>query len=260
MIKGSVFNIQKFAIHDGPGIRIVIFLFGCPLSCWWCHNPESQGTCNAVTFAKNNSSNKHLISKEITVNHVMEEIEKEIIYFDESGGGVTFSGGEPLMQPDFLKILLKECKKREIHTALDTTGYSSEEAFNSVIDDVDLFLFDLKLINDDLHKQYTGVSNQIIHKNLETLARMGKKTIIRFPVIPDITDTKDNLLAIKKYLLSLKTIKDINLLPYHKTTESKYIKLNRKYKLSGMNPPGENKMILLKNEFEEYGFKVKIGG
>ena len=185
--RGIIFNIQRFAIHDGPGIRTTVFFKGCPLRCWWCHNPESHKIlpekfdgCNLRRgFDQSFSMNKDEIGKEISVDELMNEIVKDRVFYEESGGGVTFSGGEPLMQPEFLIESLKECKALGIHSAVDTSGYTSEGVIDRVSSYADLFLFDLKLMNDDVHEKYTGVSNQIILKNLIELDQLGKKIIIK---------------------------------------------------------------------------------
>jgi pyruvate formate lyase activating enzyme len=251
---GVIFDIKRFAIHDGRGIRTTVFFKGCPLNCHWCHNPESQEKEPAATPAKKT------IDQTVSVEYVMAEIEKDILFYDESRGGVTFSGGEPLMQPLFLKALLDECKKRDIHAILDTSGYASSHIFNSIIDKVDLFHYDLKLMDIALHQKYTGVPNQQINENLKKLSIKKKNVVIRFPVIPGITDTAVNLKEIAEFISSLKGINEIDLLPYHRTAAEKYRRLKKEYLLDGLNPPTKKKMMDLKASFEARGFKVKIGG
>ena len=204
---GIIFNIQRFAIHDGPGIRTTVFFKGCPLRCWWCHNPESHKIlpekfdgCNLRRgFDHSFSMSKDEIGKEISVDELMSEIVKDRVFYEESGGGVTFSGGEPLMQDKFLIESLKKCNTLGIHSAVDTSGYTSEGVIDRVSNYADLFLYDLKLMNDDVHQKYTGVSNQIILKNLIELDQLGKKIVIRIPIVPEITDTNENLFAIRGF-------------------------------------------------------------
>ena len=253
-IKGIIFDIKRFAIHDGRGIRTTVFFKGCPLSCWWCHNPESQKKEPEANQAK------QTIGERVTVEHIMTEIEKDTVFYDESSGGVTFSGGEPLMQPDFLNALLDECRKKDIHTILDTSGYAFPDIFASVIDKVDLFYYDLKLMDNDRHLKYTGVDNRRINENLATLSRKKKKTVIRFPVIPGITDDPQNIKELAEFVSRLEGIEGIDCLPYHKTAAEKYKRFAVEYRLTGLNPPASARLEEIKNSFEEYGFKVKIGG
>ncbi len=198
MTTGIIFDIKRYAIHDGPGIRTTVFLKGCAASCWWCHNPESQTTEIEQAVRKNRLDDCvieeiEMIGKKMTVREVLIEIKKDRVYFDESGGGVTFSGGEPLLQENFLRELLIACRQDGIHTTLDTTGYASEDVFNSIIDHVDLFLYDIKFIDDNLHQKFTGVSNMTILNNLITLVKMNKSVRLRLPVIPEMTDSIKNI-------------------------------------------------------------------
>ncbi len=266
MKEGIIFDIKRYAIHDGPGIRMTVFLKGCPLRCWWCHNPESQSPQPEICLkkapldAKPPLIEKEIVGKLVTVEQVMAEIDKEIVFFDESGGGVTFSGGEPLMQTQFLAALLDECRANEIHTALDTSGYAMPELFNSIIDKVDLFLYDLKLMNDRQHRKYSGVPNHYVNKNLQMLSDKGKKFIIRFPVIPSITDTAENLRQVKKFLSTFESMEKIDLLPYHIIANNKYERFNKKNEMKNIEPPSNQEMYRLKADFEDAGFQVKIGG
>ena len=246
MLKATIFDIKRFAIHDGPGIRTTVFFKGCPAECWWCHNPE----------ARKKTDN----DRQVSVEQLVAELEKDVIFYDTSGGGVTFSGGEPLMQHEFLKEVLNECSKRYIHTALDTSGYALKKVFDSVIDKVDLFLYDLKLMDDEKHMKYVGVSNRLILENLEALAEKGRETWIRFPVIPGITNTQENIYKVREFASSLNSINKIDLLPYHRIGESKYEKLGLENKMKGIAPLSDKEMNELKKYFEDYEFKVKIGG
>ena len=170
---GIIFNIKHFAVHDGPGIRTTVFFKGCPLSCRWCHNPESINPNLEeieVPYARVSVTakkcGKDTVGKKVQVSEIMSEVLKDVIFYDESGGGITISGGEPLMQPDFLFSLLKECKIHNIHTCVDTSGYAPRKIIESIVDYVDLFLYDIKLLDNEEHVRYTGVKNDRIFQNL----------------------------------------------------------------------------------------------
>ncbi|MHA2204051.1 MAG: glycyl-radical enzyme activating protein [Candidatus Hodarchaeales archaeon] len=257
--KGIIFDIKKYALHDGPGIRTTVFLKGCPLNCWWCHNPEGQNP-NPEKIWKDQNTQKEIIGREVSVEEVITEIEKDLIFYDQSGGGVTFSGGEPLMQPDFLDHLLIACQTRELSTTLDTCGYASWEIIKRVKDKIDLFLYDLKMIDDTKHQKYMGVSVLPILSNLKKLDAEGKNLIIRIPVITGITETKQNINQLIEWITELKTIREINLLPYHKIGYNKYTKLNRENKLVNLNPPSTERLDQLLDTFRGLGFITKLGG
>jgi pyruvate formate lyase activating enzyme len=265
-MKGLIFDIKKYAVHDGPGIRQTIFFKGCPLDCWWCHNPESRRCSEEIILEKKSLdglvfTDEKAVGKWMTTDEVMEEIEKDVVFFDESDGGVTFSGGEPLYQFDFLMSLLRACREKGIHTTVDTTGFCKEEIFRKLYGEVDLYLYDLKLMDDELHKKYTGISNRVILKNLESLSGTGEKVILRFPVVPGITNTKENLDQLKKYIEPLDLgLKKISLLPYHDFGKEKYAKFNVANRLDGIKPLQKKDLQELKAEFEEMGYEVKIGG
>ena len=266
--KGIIFNIQRFAIHDGPGIRTTVFFKGCPLRCWWCHNPESHKIlpekfdgCNLRRgFDQSFSMDKDEIGKDISVDELVNEIVKDRVFYEESNGGVTFSGGEPLMQYEFLSQVLGECKSTGIHSTVDTSGYASNEVIKKAAENTELFLYDLKLMNDDLHQKFTGVSNQIILKNLVELDQLGKKIIIRIPIVPEITDTNENLFAIRGFISYLNNIIEVNLLPYHRAGEGKYIKYGRENKMGDTVSPERKNLENIRDFFSESKYKVKIGG
>jgi pyruvate formate lyase activating enzyme len=247
---GFISNIQRFTVHDGPGIRLTVFFQGCPLACWWCHNPEC---------IRDFRSKGHSRADEFTETQLLKEIQKELIFMDESGGGVTFSGGEPLWQPDFLRNMLTACREEEIHTAVDTSGFASQKVLESIIDLPDLFLFDLKIINDALHRKYTGVSNQVILKNLGTLNERNKNVIIRIPIVPGITDTEENIDDIQRLLSGMPNLIKVNLLPFHSMAESKYIRLNMPYKLTGLKESDEKRNKEIKKIFTRAGFDTCLG-
>ncbi len=265
---GIIFDIKKYSIHDGPGIRTTVFLKGCPLNCWWCHNPESQNRKPDIVpegisrkkFHLKYKKDKELIGMEMTVNEVMDEIRKDVIFYDESGGGVTFSGGEPLFQPDFLYQLLLECKREDIHTAIDTSGYASIEIMKKIFPLAGLFLFDLKLMDDKQHEKYTGVRFQPIKETLEFLSHQKTKINIRIPIIPDITDTVRNLDQMIKFIAQLNNIVKVSLLPLNHLGDKKYDDLEKQNKLKDVPPPSDERMEQIKQQFQDSGFKTEIGG
>jgi len=266
MDKGIIFDIKRFALHDGPGIRTTIFMKGCAASCWWCHNPESQSEGVEKAIRRNVFDGcifeeEENIGKKITIAEVMAEITKDLIFYNESGGGVTFSGGEPLVQADFLNEVLRCCLKQGIHTTLDTTGYAVQNIFESIMHKVDLFLYDLKFVDESLHQKYTGVSNENILNNLHLLVRNKKSIIIRFPVIPGITDSKSNIETLLSYIAEIKkNLLGIDLLPYHKIAGHKYAKLQKENLMSGTREPSKASLEKMKDIFEKTGLPVKIGG
>ena len=204
-MQGLVFDIRRFTVHDGPGIRTTVFFKGCPLSCIWCHNPESQYGFPETTI-KNLSLEGRIFKEEevsglwMNVDEIIEEVEKDRVFYDESGGGITVSGGEPTSQADFLLALLGEMKARGLNVALDTCGYVNWNQLAATMNYVDLYLYDLKLLDDKQHFMYTGVSNKLILDNMQKLARSGKRIIVRLPVIPGISDTDEFFSALRTFL------------------------------------------------------------
>lgn len=257
---GIIFDLKKFAIHDGPGIRTTVFMKGCPLACWWCHNPEGRRCEPEKIVIKNRRSKEEFFGREIAVDELMKEIEKDTIFYEESGGGVTFSGGEPMNQIEFLEEMFRLCKKNKISTAVDTSGYVPFDYFDKIYDLVDLFLYDLKLMDDNLHQKYTGVSNKLILDNLIKLAETRNKIIIRIPIIPDITDSKENLDDIANFLVSLENITDICLLPYNKLGEDKRERFGIKNNLEKLAIQENDEINRLGVCFDSSRFRVKIKG
>lgn len=264
-MEATIFDIKHFAVHDGPGIRQTVFFKGCPLRCWWCHNPESQ-EINPEKFIRVNKLDGKEFKKEITMgyktsaNDLLKTILGDLIFFEESGGGVTFSGGEPLMQAKFLHEVLVLCKQKDIHTCIDTTGFASEDTIKKIAELTDLFLFDIKLIDSEKHQKYTGMPVAGILKNLQWLDQNNKKVILRFPVIPEITNTNKNISEIKTLLKTFKNINQIDLLPYHNISNGKYTRFNKINRLIDTKPLSDEDMLKLKSDFESIGFKVGIGG
>jgi len=251
--QGIIFNIQQFSVNDGPGVRTTVFLKGCPLSCSWCHNPEGISD-------KIQKLNGDTFGRKISAEEVFKEIEKDRVFYDQSGGGVTFSGGEPLAQAEFLLECLDLCKDNGIHTVIDTTGYTDLDIIEKFAHKTDLFLYDLKFISPVLHLRHTGVSNSEILENLDYLISNGSNLIIRIPLIPGATFTDSNLKEIIQYLDKYdKKISEINLLPYHRIAKGKYEKFNIKYQIKGKELSKEN-IQEAANLFITAGYKVKIGG
>lgn len=244
--QGTIFDIKRYSINDGPGIRTTIFFKGCPLNCIWCHNPESRSQ------SPQPASNKDIIGKLMSESELLKEIEKDQIFYDQSGGGVTFSGGEPLLQFNFLTSILSECNKKGIHTAVDTSGYLSPTLFRQIAPKADLFLYDLKLLDNDSHNHYTGVPNHIILENIKTLSELKIQTTLRFPVIPTITDSDENIKRIGIFASSLENIHEINIIPYHRNAEAKYIRLKLEYNLRGIVPPSDDHLNHIKKLFQQY--------
>lgn len=265
-ISGTIFNIQKFSINDGPGIRTTVFFKGCPLNCLWCQNPESKNPDTETDMNQHQKGYRNIfcdrysIGSVVTVSDVMDEVIKDYIFYEESGGGVTFSGGEPMLQPDFLLELLIKCSHKGIHTSVDTSGFAPKNDFKRIRNYADLFLFDLKIMDDETHIKYTGVSNKLIHENLVDLSRNNNNIIIRIPLIPGITDTELNLKEIIEFLVDLKTIRKVSLLPYNEFSESKYKRFNIDYTLGKLEVQSDEKLSYFSNMFKSNGFEVKIRG
>ena len=265
IMSALIYDIKRFAIHDGPGIRTTIFFKGCPLGCWWCHNPESLKAEPEITTRKNKLDGECYniqvtTGKKTSLKELMQEIKKEWVFMNESNGGVTLSGGEPLLQHKFLLKILKKLRKEKIHTAVDTTGYASQEVFNRIAMETDLFLYDLKLMDDAMHQKYTSVSNKLILRNLEFLHENRIQTIIRFPLIPGINDN-GNMEEMRDFLISkCPDFKEIHILPYHKIASHKYRQFGIVNKMKDQPEPTEKDLEKAKLSFEKAGFKVLIGG
>jgi pyruvate formate lyase activating enzyme len=301
MTAGMIFDIKRFSIHDGPGIRTTVFLKGCPLTCGWCHNPESQrsipelilrpgrciacGACmdicqrNAITEKTGSyqtdraaciacgecvevcyAGAREILGRELHAKDVIEEVLRDQPFFDQSGGGVTFSGGEPLMQPEFLKELLKTSKDNGLHTALDTCGYASREDIDAILDLTDLILFDVKILDDKNHVRYTGASNTLVKKNLSYLSETGQNLIIRYPVLPGVNDSREQIRKLGEYLKNLPTVKRIDLLPYHELSGDKYLRLGLCFDSENWRIPSKEELGEIQYILMDFDLLVSIGG
>ncbi len=296
-----IFDIKKFAIHDGPGIRTTVFFKGCPLACWWCHNPEAMlhkrelvffegkciscgecfevcpeqaheqlpdgsrvyhrdkcllcGKCADVCYAEA----LVMEGREVTVDELMVELRKDAPFYENSNGGITLSGGEPTRQHEFALALLKKCKAEGFHTAVDTAGQTPWRILAGILPYVDLVLFDIKHIDETDHKKHTGVPNRLILENLAKIGDSGTDIEIRMPIIPGINDAEEIIGRTAEYLIDIKGITRIELLPYHKLGESKWSRLDREYKLRDLEPPGSEHMGALAEVIRSYGMEVHVG-
>ena len=305
-----IFDIKRYAINDGPGIRIAIYFKGCPLRCAWCHNPESQSpkvqklyteskcigaqecvkmcpedaltltpkgivtdyeTCTLCGICADVCPTKaiEMSGRMYDVNELMEIIQKERIHIDHSGGGVTFSGGEPLMHPEFLLKMLKACGEKNLHRTVDTCGFADAETLMKVAKRTELFLFDLKLMDPVKHKKWTGASNKLILKNLRILAETGANINIRIPLIKNVNADRKCLVEMAEFTADLNQKRrdlkiaspiTVNILPYHNIAAHKYSKLGMKYNEFNMAEPTEKELNRAVSIFKEYGLEVEVGG
>ncbi len=299
---GWVFNVQRYAIHDGPGIRTTVFLKGCPLACLWCDNPESQSPRPQVFFwedrcihcgycltvcptgailgdaqARKEIDTEHCnlcglcteqcfagaleqVGSQKTVDEIMGIVLEDQPFYDESGGGMTLSGGEPLAQPQFAFQLLKTAHEHGIHTAIETSGFGSWQTWENLLPYLDLILYDLKEVTGKQHKKFIGVSNELILDNLRRLAQTGKPIIIRRPVIPGYNDAPESIHILGQFVKQLETIHEIDLLPYHRLGQKKYEHLGRDYVLGDTPTMKDEEVAGLRDILLSYGFRVKVGG
>ena len=255
--KGRIFDIQRFSVHDGPGIRTIFFLKGCFLRCRWCCNPESQsGDIEQMTIGGNTKT----VGRDVTVAELLEIAEKDRIYYRRSGGGITLSGGECLFQSEFAANILKACKEKGINTAIESTAFSDFYKIEPLLENLDLFLMDIKHIDSAKHKAFTGVPNDIIKRNAPEIAKACKELIIRVPVIPTFNDTPGEISDIATFAASLPGVKEIHLLPYHRLGYDKYVGLGREYTMGDVPLLSQEKVAELKMAAEKSGLIVKIGG
>lgn len=256
--QGRIFDIQKYSIHDGPGIRTIVFLKGCPLRCKWCCNPESQKR-EIQTMVQ--AGKVKTVGRDVTVEEVMEEVKKDIVHYRRSGGGMTLSGGECLMQPDFSGALLRAARESGINTAIESTGFARFEVIQDrILPWLDLYLMDIKHMDSKKHKLFTSQPNELILENARKITDSGQKLIVRVPVVPTFNDTPEEIYAIARFARTLKGVEEIDLLPYHRLGQDKYEGIGREYSLASIEPPSNEKMEVLKEVAASVGLKVKIGG
>jgi pyruvate formate lyase activating enzyme len=299
-VTGHVFRIERFAVHDGPGIRTTVFFKGCPLRCAWCHSPESQSAAPELMLRQDrcilcfecldhcrlgaisrvdgqpivntaiclrcgecaegcSTGARTRVGSVMTDSSVIDEITRDTIFFDQSGGGVTFSGGEPLMQAGFLAALLDRCRALRIHTAVDTCGAAPPEHLARVADRADLFLFDLKHLDDTFHRRTTGSSNVQILENLRALAARKANVIVRFPLIPDLNDDVDHIERVGRFVRSL-GLSRIDVLPYHRAGSGKYPATGRDYALATSEPPSGADRTRAVRILTDCGLQAAVGG
>ncbi len=301
MEQGLVFDIQKYSTRDGPGIRTTVFLKGCPLSCWWCQNPEGIEAQPILDYAVSRcigceqcvdscsteslrltsegiersdescvlcgvcseacpSDSRRMVGEVKTVAEVMARIDKDAIFYDESGGGVTFSGGEPLAQPEFLTALLRACGLAGIHRVVDTSGLASREVLREVAGLTDLFLFDVKTLDPARHREVTGVPSEPILANLRRLCEWGAKVRVRIPVIPGINDDDRSLEELGAFLGTLPRLEGVSLLPFHPSAKEKHERFGRRWRLDGAEGiPGE-RIEEIAARMARHGLETKVGG
>lgn len=229
--KGIIFNIQHFSIHDGPGIRTTVFFKGCPLKCPWCSNPESQ-KIQPEEMLDINTNKNILVGEEKTVDQIINEVLKDIDFYEESNGGITLSGGEIFTQFEFAKNILKQAKKLSIHTAIETTAFTTKEKFKDLIQYADFIYTDLKHYDSDKHLKVVGSDNKLIIENITYAFKNNKNIILRIPVIPDFNNSLEDARQFSILLKKMK-VNNVQLLPFHQYGENKYRLLNRFYKMAG---------------------------
>jgi pyruvate formate lyase activating enzyme len=296
MNTGTIFDIKRYAINDGPGIRTAVFFKGCPLECWWCHNPEGQlyqpqlmirenrckssGTCvevcpqgainwdhkPSVDWGKCDNCGKcaelcnagglEMVGRQVSADVLMAEIERDVPFYDQSQGGVTFTGGEPMTQTEFLQEVLFACREMHIHTAVDTSGFTNWNNLHSIAALVDLFLYDLKLMDNTRHIKFTSVSNKLIIANLLKLAETGAHIIVRIPLIPGINDDVENIESCAMTLAKLPGLDGAEVMPYHSIGTAKYEALGMKYKIGNLRPPAEEQIERVEAMLSNQGIPV----
>lgn len=301
-LNALITRIQRFCIHDGPGLRTTVFFKGCTLHCAWCHNPEAIDpkpqlivlgnrcvrcglcikTCPVRIFSSSDiiadsqiptncklcgkcveicpGGARQIIGTQITLESLLEELLRDRPFYEQSGGGITFSGGEPLMQLDFVMVASRLLKSIGVHVAIDTSGMISRDKFLQVISGVDLVLFDLKIIDNKRFRYWCGGDNHIILENLQQLEDSGVPYWIRIPIIPGINDIDSEIEAMLAILSKLRNYKQVNLLPYHRTGMSKFMQLGLDYKLKDIIPPTQEYMEKIAFRFKKVAPLVKIGG
>ncbi|MBQ8351772.1 MAG: glycyl-radical enzyme activating protein [Clostridia bacterium] len=258
LTRGRIFDIQRFSLHDGQGIRTIVFLKGCPLRCRWCCNPEGQDW--EAHRMKMPGKPERLMGKDVTAAEVMETVMRDMPYYARSGGGLTLSGGEALGQPDFARALLLLAHNAGINTCIETTGYAPREVLLAVLPHVDTVLMDIKHMSPEKHEAYTGKRNDLILENAQFIAEQTKELIIRVPVIPTFNDTEGEIRAIAAFARTLPGVRRLHLLPYHRLGQDKYDALGREYSMRGIPPIPDERMRYLLSVAEESGLICQIGG
>ncbi|MBP1587536.1 MAG: glycyl-radical enzyme activating protein [Clostridia bacterium] len=254
---GRIFDIQRYSIHDGTGIRTIVFLKGCVLRCRWCCNPESQEyKIQEMTVG----GKTRIIGRDVTVAEVMEEVMKDGDYYRNSGGGITLSGGECLCQPDFAAALLRASKEMGISTAIESAATLPFENIQKLLPYLDTYLMDIKHINSAKHKEFTGRGNELILENAKKVAASDTYLIIRVPVIPTFNNTPAEIAAIAGFAASLPGVEQFHLLPYHRLGQDKYTGLGRQYLLDGIEPMEQSYVEMLLKTAQQSGLRCQIGG
>ena len=257
--KGRIFDIQRYSIHDGNGIRTIVFLKGCVLRCRWCCNPESQEYDIQTMMVQGKPK---VIGRDVTVAEVMKTVEKDRQYYWRTGGGLTLSGGESLCQPEFATALLQAAQESGISTAMESMGCAKWETIEKLLPYLDQYLLDIKHMNPRKHKVFTGRSNELMIENAMKIAKSGMTELsIRVPVIPGFNDTEEEIRQIAAYTATLPNVKRMHLLPYHRLGQDKYTGLNREYLMGDVKPPtNEHMEKLLKIAEMTSGIECQIGG
>jgi len=249
MTSGVVFDIKEFAVHDGPGVRTTVFLKGCPLACMWCHNPEGQSIQPQVIRSL---SGERVAGREYSAKELASLLNEQATILRTNDGGITFSGGEPLFQAEFVAEVIDHLD--DLHILLDTCGYSSKQDFLLLLSRSNLIFYDLKLIDSETHRRYTGCDNDLILHNLQLMSESGKPFIIRVPLVPGVTDTDENLAGIAKTIAELPGLIEVDLLPYNRAAGSKYRYAGMKF----MPEYDEGRPLNINMQiFEQAGLKVK---
>ncbi|MBQ3133290.1 MAG: glycyl-radical enzyme activating protein [Clostridia bacterium] len=256
-VKGRIFDIQRFSVHDGPGIRSIVFLKGCRLRCRWCCNPESQ-EYNIQTMDKDGKI--ETVGRDVTVAEVLKEVEKDRVFYRRSFGGMTLSGGETMCQPDFAEALFREAHERGINTAIETTACASEEVVKRLVPHIDTVMMDIKHMDSEKHYAFTGQHNELMLKNARVIAEMHNDLIIRVPVVPTFNDTEEEIRAIAEFAATLPGVTHLHLLPYHAFGTDKYRWLGRPYTMSDIETPSNEHMNRLLAVVKAAGLNGQIGG
>ena len=260
---GLIFDIKRYAIHDGPGIRTTVFLKGCPLRCRWCHNPESQHhepemmTQNRK-LGDHSFVDNHKVGYSISVDNLIREVRKDYVFFEESDGGVTFSGGEPLLQAEFLLECLRRCKAENIHTCVDTAGAVKTQLLDDICRYTDLFLYDVKTADEQTFKTYIGHHLDTVIDNLHRISDNGAHIIARIPIVPEVNDSDEQVQAMIDLLSSVPQVHEVNLLPFHRTGSDKYKRLGRTWNMGDTPNLHADDLRDIQQKFIDAGFTTKV--